>query len=149
MPIVELVPQNVECIHGQTTRTCSICLGKMRARPYRQVMDRLAPGFLPPEKSKPRKDCELCPKRPATVGNRIYVRLPRPPRNAWGQNVPPYPPTEFGPCVESPRIYKATHRNKKGLLCCDRCDPKGRPAVRDEKPQKVIGMVKLTADDLR
>lgn len=144
----ELVPMDAECIHGLTTRTCSTCLGKLRARPYRQVMERVAPGFLPtPENEKPRKDCELCAKRPASVGNRIYVRLPRPPRKAWGQDVPPYPPTFFGPLVEAPRIYKATHKDKKGRHVCDRCSPKGRAPERiHENPPKVVAMVLKSAD---
>ncbi len=143
--MVEIV-SNDECIHGLTVRTCSMCLGRLRARPYRQVLERVAPGFLPQEKQKPRKDCELCGKRPACKGNRVYVRLPRPPRKAWGQDVPNYAPSFFGPFLTAPKIYKATHRDHKGRLVCDRCDPKGRTA-QAPNPPKVVGNV-LCKEDL-
>lgn len=114
-----------ECIHGLTVQTCTWCLTKLRA-PYRQALVSL--GFSASEDVEDsKKDCELCPSRGACKHNRVFVRLPRPPRNAWGKGIPPYESSYSGPVAVMPKVYKATHRMKNGKWACDRCHDRGLP----------------------
>lgn len=117
---------DAECIHGLTVRTCDFCLGALRKRNYRDALEEVMPEFImttPVKQTKQQHLCELCPCRGANKYNRITVKLPRGPRKAWGKDIPPYPSTFMGPTLQAPRVYKATHRNKRGHWACDRCDP--------------------------
>lgn len=126
----------VECIHGMMVYSCDWCLGKLRAAPYRQALRVIAPGFVPEVET--RRDCELCPSRQPVKGNRVFVRIPRPPMNAWGKGVPSYAPSYQGPVVVAPKIYRGSHRTKNGKWSCDRCDPEGRPAVRETPKNRSV-----------
>lgn len=135
---MELV-SDAECVHGLTVRTCDFCLGALRRRDYRRALIQVMPGILPslPERKNVIR-CERCPKRGASKGNRITVKLPRPPRGAFGRDVPSYPPTFCGPTIEAPRVHKATHKTRNGQWVCDSCDPtwaKQRPP-RAAKPTR-------------
>lgn len=123
-----------DCIHGIMKRTCDICLwGALKTRPYRKALHSVMPEAPAPQDN--RRDCVLCPNRGAKKGNRIHVRLPRAPMNAWGRGVPPYPPSWSGPIAQRPRVHAATHRNARGQWVCDRCDPHAdiAPRVDDER----------------
>lgn len=147
MSTLDMTPCPLYGDMGLTMRTCSHCieaLGAMTRAPYRQHLDTMFPGFLPDD-DVVRRDCELCPTRGPCKGNRVTVRLPRPKRS-WGQGPLPFPPSFDGPTVERPRIYKATHRTTRGKWACDRCDPKGREAVRVETSRPRKGP--WTAEDL-
>lgn len=140
----------VECIHGLTKRTCSICLeragwGKLGQKTYNT---HLVDAF--PERFKERPEttpyCEECKQRGACKGNRVNVRIPRG-RLSFGVGAPIHPPSWQGELMERPVVHKATHRFR-GRWLCDRCHDRGRPAtahVVGKKPEKVQV---LTHDDI-
>lgn len=136
-----------ECLHGLIKRTCEWCMGKLRTAPYRQAL--AAAKLIPAdniEVKTVRRDCELCARRKPCKGNRVTVRLPRPPRSAWGTNVPDWAPTFMGPCIEAPRIYKATHRLGNGSYSCDRCDPSWNTRPERHNPEGKTREVRTAMD---
>lgn len=131
----------VACDHT----SCRLKAGLIQKAPYRKVLQEA--GFKTPEVES-RRDCQLCGKRSAKNGNRLYAKLPRPPRGAFGTDVPTYAPSYAGPVIEAPRVYASTHRMRNGRYACDRCDPSWcvdpQPFVskQDEERNKRAGVIR-------
>lgn len=134
------VISNAECIHGLTVRTCDLCLGVLRRVNYNMALQNVMPNVVP-RITRTDARCERCARRGPCKGNRITVKLPRPPMMAFGQGIPPYPPSVCGPVIEAPKVYKATHRAKNGEWSCDRCDPEWaerQPLVRRKERSREV-----------
>lgn len=139
----------VECIHGLTKRTCSICLeragwGKLGQKTYNShLADAFPERFKERETSEPY--CEECKRRGACRGNRVNVRIPRG-RISFGVGAPIHPPSWLGPLMEKPKLHKATHRHA-GRWLCDRCHDRGLPATTAQPTKSQTPQV-LSASDI-